>query len=206
MCFGFVGSVMAQQSVAKKSFCDPGKLSAQTGELTFEERACWYEARLTKPSLALRGALVAGFGQWRNNPRVFHESASEFGYRFAVFYARRSAQSAGELLAGYLNHEDPRPHVSREHGTWNRARSALLSVVQTKDADGDTRLALSPIAGAFGSGMVGVACYRMNNSATDGLSRSGIVYGTYFGRALWREFKPDLTTMAFRLLRQKKPY
>ena len=205
VCFEFIGLVKAQQTEVKKSLCDPWKFQAPAGAMTFRDRTCWYEARLAKPSLALRGAMVAGFGQWRNNPRVFHESAGEFGYRFAVFYARRSAQSGGELIAGYLHHEDPRPRVSQEHGVWNRARSAVLSVLATSDADGGARIALAPIAGAFSSGMMSVPCYRMNNSAADGLRRSGFVYGMYFGTALLREFKPDLTVMAFRLLRQKRP-
>lgn len=156
--------------------------------------------------MALHAAAVAGFGQWRNNPQVFHEEPSEFAHRFAVFYARRTAQNAGELLAGYLNHEDPRPRISQEHGFWNRTRSTLLSVIQTKDADGNIRPALAPIAGAFGSGMVGVACYEKDNNAANGFRRTGIVYSTYFANALFHEFKPDLTTFAYRLVRQKRPY
>ena len=148
VCFGLAGAIGAQQP------------SCDAQDFSFKERACSQATRLLKPSLALRGALVAGFGQWRNNPQVFHEEPSEFAHRFAVFYARHTAQNAGELIAGYLNHEDPRPRISQEHGVWNRTRSALLSVVQTKDTNGGMRVSLAPVAGAFGSGMVGVACYE----------------------------------------------
>jgi hypothetical protein len=180
--------------------------SCAAEDFSFKSRACVEAARLAKPSLALRGAFVAGFGQWRNNPEVFHEQPSEFARRFAVFYARHTAQNAGELIAGYLNHEDPRPHLSQEHGVWNRTRSALLSVVQTKDTDGSMRIALAPVAGAFGSGMVGAACYQRNNTAAAGFERTGIVYGGYFARAVFREFKPDLSHFAYRLLPQTRPY
>ena len=194
VCLGGAQTVTAQQ------------LSCNAEDFSFKARTCSQAARLLKPSLALRGALVAGFGQWRNNPEVFHEEPSEFAHRFAVFYARHTAQNAGELIAGYLNHEDPRPHLSQEHGVWNRTRSALLGVVRTQDTDGGMRLSLAPIAGAFGSGMVGLACYERNNNAAAGFQRTGIVYGSYFARAIFREFKPDLSTFASRLLRQKRPY
>jgi hypothetical protein len=179
--------------------------SCAAEDFSFKSRACLEAVRLAKPSLALRGALIAGFGQWRNNPEVFHQQKSEFAHRLAVFYARHAAQDAGELIAGYLNHEDPRPHLSQEHGVWNRTRSALLSVVQTKDTDGNMRIALAPVAGAFGSGMVGAAFYSRNNTAATGFERTGIVYGGYFARAVFREFKPDLSHFAYRLLRQKRP-
>jgi hypothetical protein len=191
---GLAGAIGAQQP------------SCATQDFSFKERACAQAARLLKPALALRGAMVAGFGQWRNNPEVLHDEPSEFAHRFAVFYARHTAQNAGELIAGYLNHEDPRPRISQEHGVWNRTRSALISVIQTKGTDGSMRVSLAPIAGAFGSGMVGVACYEKNNNATAGFERTGMVYGGYFARAVFREFKPDLSTLAYRLLRQKKPY
>jgi hypothetical protein len=192
-------SVLAQAIAAQQPSC-------RDGDFSFKSRACVEATRLAKPSLALRGAFMAGFGQWRNNPEVFHQQRSEFAHRFAVFYARHTAQNAGELIAGYLNHEDPGPRVSQEHGVWNRTRSALLSVVQTKDTDGRMRIALAPVAGAFGSGMVGVACYRGNNNAAAGFERTGIVYGGYFAQAIFREFKPDLSQFAYRRLRQKRPY
>lgn len=192
---GLAGTLAAQQ------------LSCVIQDFSFKSRACFQTSRLLKPSLALRGALVAGFGQWRNNPEIFHEEKpGEFAHRFGAFYARHTAQNAGELIAGYLNHEDPTPHPSQEQGVWRRTRSALLSVVQTKDTGGNMRISLAPVAGAFGSGMVGAACYERNNNAAYGFERSGIVYGSYFARAIFREFKPDLSTFASRLLRQKRPY
>src|SRR5690242_19506702 len=119
---GFFAAVLClalvQAAAAQQPFC-------RDGDFSFKSRACVEATRLAKPSLALRGAFMAGFGQWRNNPEAFHQQRSQFAYRFAVFYARHTAQNAGELIAGYLHHEDPTPHVSHEHGVWNRTRSAL---------------------------------------------------------------------------------
>jgi hypothetical protein len=147
--------------------------------------------------MAMRGAAVAGLGEW-------HNDQESFGHRYASFYARHSARAAGELVAGYLNHEDPRPHISLEHGNWNRTRSALLSVVRVQDANGHSRPALAPIAGSFGSGLVGMALSPNRNDWHDGFARTGLTYGTYFASAVAREFKPDLSTLATRLLHKKK--
>jgi hypothetical protein len=173
--------------------------------LTLGQRACFYGAKLTKPSLLLQGAFAAGFGQLRNNPEILHENIQDFGHRFGVFYARRGAQNGAEFLAGYLNHEDPRPHISDQHGFWNRTRAAMLTVVEVKDTNGDTRPAFGPAAGALASGLVSVACYQRHNTMADGLMRSGFVYGGYFGTAILREFKPDLSYLAYRLRHKHKP-
>jgi hypothetical protein len=160
---------------------------------------------LSRPSLLLRGAFAAGFGQWRNNPEILHENADDFAHRFGVFYARRGAQSGAEFLVGYLNHEDPRPHLSNQHGVWNRTRAAILSVLEVSGTNGETRPAFAPAAGALASGLVSVAGYQQHNSMRDGLMRSGFVYGGDFGTAILREFKPDLSNLAFRLMHKRKP-
>ncbi len=140
----------------------------------------------------------------RNSPHVPGEDWNEFGHRFGVFYARRGGQDTGELLAGYLNHEDPRPRISSEHGVWNRTRAAILSVLVVSDQEGNVRPAFAPIAGALGSGMMGMAFYRRNNGLGDGFKGTGISYSTYFATALVREFHPDLSLLASHLLHKKK--
>ncbi|MGA8027425.1 MAG: hypothetical protein WB992_09780 [Bryobacteraceae bacterium] len=122
----------------------------------------------------------------------------DFAHRVGVFYARHAAQNTGEFLGAYLNHEDPRPHLSTEHGFWKRTRSALLSVVAVKDVDGYSRPAIAPLAGAFGSGLAGMACYRNRDSMADGFRSSGLSYGGYFATAVAREFRPDILTLLSR--------
>jgi hypothetical protein len=107
------------------------------------------------------------------------------------------------MLAGYLGHEDPRIRPALEHGTWNRTKAALASVLITRDSEGAGRLALAPIGGSLGSGMMSMGFYRKNNTFGDGLERSAITYCTYFARALGREYKPDLIILAARLRHKK---
>ena len=209
-CFAMAGSGMAQEapfsasSVAQNApACDSFTLQT-TIQLSFHQRVCWYRNRLISPSTAMKGAFIAGFGQWRNSPWVKHEDADDFGARYGLFYVRRAGQSTGELLAGYFHNEDPRPHASGEHGVWRRSRAALLSVLITPAEDGGNRPALIPVAGALGSGMTGLAYYR---GAQDPFNRAlrgaGFSYTTYFGNALLREFQPDVSAFTTRLLHKK---
>ena len=126
-------------------------------------------------------------------------------HRFAAFYARHSAQATGELLVGYLHHENPLKQPSGLHGNWRRIGAAMLSVVETTDPDGSVRPAFAPIAGAFSSGMTGIALYRYpGQTAFDvGLKHSAGVYSGYFVTAIFREFKPELTSLAYRATRHR---
>lgn len=193
----------AALSAASSTVCQVQQLQNDP-KLGFEQRICFYGAKYLTPRFALRGALVASFGQLRNSPNVPREDMDDISRRFGIFYARHAGESAGKLLVGYLNHEDPRPQISTEHGFWKRTHAAMLSVMEVRDVDGTARPALAPVAGALGSGLVGAACYRTHNSLGYGFLRSGLVYGSYFGAAWAREFKPELTMFANRLLRKKK--
>lgn len=184
--------------------CNPLELQS-AGRLTFRQEACFYAARLYRPSVFARAALSAAWSDVRNSPHLSDSDGIDgFARRLGVFYARRASQSSGEFLAGYLNHEDPRYHASLAHGFRNRAKAAFLSVLVATNADGVSRPALSPVAGAFGSGLMSVACYRTHNTWDDGFRRTGISYGGYFGTAFMREFQPDLSAYASRLLHRHK--
>lgn len=134
-----------------------------------------------------------------------NENIDDLSQRFGAFYVRHTAQSAGELMAGYFHREDPRPHASGQHGFWNRTRAAFMGVLVSPDADGNSRVALTPIAGALGAGFAGMAVSERHDHLADGLRRSAFSYGGYFGTAMMREFQPDLSNLASRLLHKKKP-
>lgn len=182
--------------------CDAIEIAAAK-TLTLHQRACYYGNKLVSPSGVAHAAFSSAYSQWRNAPYVHHQDMDDFGQRFATFYARRAARDAGELIAGYLNHEDPRPRLSNKSGFWNRTGSALRSAVLVGDESGPTRPALSPLAGAFASGFVSANWYRNHNVAEEGLKRSGISYSAYFGSAVLREFKPDLAAFGSRLLHRR---
>jgi hypothetical protein len=188
--------------VPKVSVCSV-YLLANSETLTLRQRSCYYGARLISRSAILTTAFAAGISQWRNSPYEAHQDSGDYAHRFAARYASRAAKNGSELLVGYLNHEDPRLRSSRATGAWNRTRSALLSVVVIKDEDGNSRPALSPVAGAFGSGFVGALCYKTNSTAEDGFRRTGISYSGYFMKAIFNEFHPDILAFASRLRHRK---
>jgi hypothetical protein len=176
----------------------------QPAQLTFKERACYFGNQFSAPSGLARALFFSGFEQLRNTPSVERQdnAGEEFAHRFAAFYERRAAKNMGEFLAGSLNHEDPRYRPSNLHGTWARTRYALRSVVETTNENG-TRVSLGPIAGSLGSGFVGMAVYRYHNGVDDAFRRTGTSYGCYFLTAVLREFAPDLTVKANRLLHRR---
>lgn len=185
-------------SPGRLSLCNSDQLQ-DAQQLTFRQRACWSGSKLLSPGAAARAALSSAIGQWRNAPYIKGQDGDDYTHRFAVFYIRRSARETGELLAAYLNHEDPRPHTSRETVFGKRVRSALLSVLVVRGEEGD-RPALAPVAGSLASGFAGAASYEEHTSTRYALEGAGIAYGGYFGRALYQEFRPDLRFLVGRIL------
>ncbi|MFL6462823.1 MAG: hypothetical protein ACJ73N_00245 [Bryobacteraceae bacterium] len=198
-----VVSLSGGNAEEKSNSCKPLELLTAK-ELTFHQRTCFYGQKLLSKGMLGRATLFNGFAQFRNSPDMKDDGLNEFARRFSIYYARRTAQSTGELLAGYLNHEDPRFRLSQEHGFWKRTRSAIANVLVTTNQDGNSRPALAPIAGAFGSGLVGVACYRTNNTWEDGFRRTGFSYSTYFATALFREFQPELSSYASHFFHKRR--
>lgn len=178
-------------------------LLAHSEDLTLRQRSCYYGERLISRSAIFTTAFASGISQLRNSPHEDHQDTGDYAHRSAARYASRAAMSGSELLLGYLHREDPRPRSSKATGAWNRTHSALLSVVVIKDEDGNSRPALSPVAGAFGSAFVGALCYKSNNTAEDGLRRTGISYSGYFMKAILNEFRPDISAYVSRLRHRK---
>src|SRR5689334_16617220 len=102
-------------SIHPEQTCNRRELQAAS-ELTFRQQACYYEQRLAARSMLFRAVAVSELGTLRNAPYATEDGFGDFGRRFGIFYAQRSARYASEMFAGYLNHEDPRFHPSRQEG------------------------------------------------------------------------------------------
>lgn len=192
------GFPLLSASPGRLSLCNSDQFQ-HSRRLTFRQRACWYGSELVSPRAAARAAISSGMGQWRNAPYVRGQDGDDYTHRFASYYITRASRETGELFAGYLHHEDPRPHPSGETVFEKRMRSALLSVLVVRGQDGD-RPALAPIVGSLASGFAGAACYRDHTGARYALEGTGISYGGYFGRALYQEFRPDIQFVVRRML------
>jgi len=188
----FAAATAAQAQTA----CNPWKIQTFSTDLTLEQRLCFGLSEMASPSLGLGAAFLAGYSQWRNSPHMNKTDDDDIAVRFEHLYERRAARLTGEILVGYLHHEDPRQHLSHQTGNLRRTRAALLSVLISPDADGNARLALAPIAGSFGSGLTSMALYQRQNSLDWGLERTGLAYARYFARAVVHEFSPELWSLA----------
>ncbi len=206
----FAGSAVAQvvapplfgPSLGKFSLCNSEKLIAAK-QLTFAQRTCWYGSELISPWAAVRAGFSSGLGQWRNDPNGTGRDMDDYARRFTVYYAKRTARETGELIAGYFNNEDPRLHVSGQTAVGKRVQSALLSVLIVTGEEG-SRPALGPIAGALGSTFAGVALYRNHTGVGYAFRGAGLSYGSYFGKALYHEFRPDISFFVNRMLRKTR--
>jgi hypothetical protein len=189
---------------ANPSSCDAMALQHAT-TLTFHQKTCFYGARVFSSSAVYRAAFFSGIAQWRNSAHERDRDMVTYGHLFSTRLAQNLAKNTGEYLVGSLNREDPRSHRSGERGFWRRTRYALLNTVMTQTDDGHRRPAFSHMAGALSSGFLGEACYPSwhGDGIAGSFRRSGLAYGGYFGRALFNEFRPELRTAAFRILRKR---
>ncbi len=184
--------------------CNPYRLQSDAS-LTFKQRACYYKNQLIAPSFVLQAGVMSAFAELRMSGRPGHKDNEDYPEHFANYYARHAAQDAGELVAGFLHHEDMRPHrPSNQQGFARRTGSAFMSVLTSRDANGGTTMAFAPIAGSLSSGMVSTVLSSRTTTLAGGFEHSGFVYSTYFIKALVQEFKPELSSYTHRLLHHGK--
>ncbi len=170
--------------------------------LNLKQRGCYFARQLFSPQFAASTGFMTVMGQSMNSPFIRHERWSKFPHRFEIYYARHAAMDAGEYLAGYLHHEDPRLHRSSETGFWRRAGAALLSVVDSPDENGHWRPAYAPVAGSLSSAFTGTLLYRHSETLPTTMDKAGGTYAFYFVRAIFWEFKPDIVAMIRRTFHQ----
>ena len=200
-----VSGVTAPDTSSSKnelSACNRYRLQADPS-LSFKQRLCFAVDPLITPQFALTAAVMTGFSELRNSERLKGKPMSNYPVRFADYYARHSAQAAGEMVVGYLHHEDPRVRTSTQRGFLRRTGAAFSSVFVARDSDGNSEIALAPMAGSLSSGFVAMEVGTRNDNVAGALRRSGFVYSTYFMKALVREYKPEITELTRHLLHRQ---
>jgi hypothetical protein len=187
-------------TAASTATCNPWKPQVFSTNLSFAERSCLGFSELVSPSVFLAAGMLSGYARFHMVPH--HNESYSIAERFEHVYERKAARITGEVLVGYLHHEDPRPHFSGKQGAWRRTGAALWSVLDSPDQNGKGRLALAPLAGSLGSGLSTMALYQHQNSFGYGLERSGFIYSHYFIGAVFHEFSPELWSLAPRFIRK----
>jgi hypothetical protein len=183
--------------------CNPWVIQALPTEISFRQRVCLGIAEIASPGLALGSGFVAGLSQWRNSPKINPRDGDDYAVRYEHIYERQMSRIMAQVLVGAMRHEDPRYHPSKEKAAWRRIGSAFLSVVDSPGENGEFRPALAPLAGSLGSGLTSIALYQRQNDVSAGLRRSGLVYSTYFVKALFHEFSPELWSLTPGFVRKR---
>jgi hypothetical protein len=188
----------AHSTVSDNTSCSTFALQSASS-LNLKQRGCYFVRQVFSPQFAASTGFMTVVDQSLNSPFVKHERWSKFPHRFEIFYARHAAQDAAEYLVGYLHHEDPRLHRSRETGVWKRTGAALLSVVTSPGEDGNLRPAFAPMAGSLSSAFVGTMMYRHSETLPTTMIKAAGMYGFYFARSVFNEFRPDLHSMLHKM-------
>jgi len=131
------------------------------------------------------------------------QGAKGFSKRFGTRVAQSMTKGTGQALVGALFREDPRFYVSRKDGFWPRFGFALTHTLIVKNDSGHEQLSAGRLAGAFGSGFVGMAWTPGPINTTDNaLVRTGTAMGGVLAGSLWKEFQPDIMKLASSIFRR----
>jgi hypothetical protein len=187
--------------------CNSYTLKVQD-HLSFEQKTCyWAKDRL------LTGSAV--FGAWffsmvpAAGPSVGNYT---FPQKFGTKYAQSASKSTAEYLIGGLAHEDPRDErtdaaglcgqrLRSTRGIGVRLGQSILRTVWTTRDSGRCGIAYSRFGGALASGFVGMAWYPDPiNTPGAALKRSATAFGGSIGASVFREFRPDLTRLANKIV------
>lgn len=204
---------------------NPYRMEQQAAPLSFRQKSAYFaQNKIFSASSAFSAALLASIAQARHDPPQWPQGAEGFGYRFGTRYTQTLTKNVAEFLFGFK--EDPRPNAPPQpmvlkNGVWvnnpnahahrqpgekipKRLGRALLGVVWTHYDSGRDFVAFSRVAGAFASGVVGMAWSPepTNNWGQVGI-RTASAFGGYAGGAIFHEFQPDLTRLLSRITGQK---
>lgn len=163
---------------------------------------CYETGRVLSTSAMIWAFTGASYMELHPQRRGYDADAVPFERHLEYYYSRRTAASFGEMLGGYLNHEPIEHAASGKATLWGRAHYAIMSVLTVPESGGGSRIAISPITGSLASGFITMECCTWRQTPAMALRRSGFTYAGYFGTALLREFKPDLTSFLRRKFRR----
>lgn len=133
-------------------------------------------------------------------PREWRQGFAGFARNYGDFMASWTAVQGGKFVAASILHEDPRYYPSRSRNFFARSLNAVRSVVVGRGDNGNARLALANLAGAFAGGFVGNA-YLPDPyaNASHGLRRSALSLAGFASSNLADEFYPEIRKIARKL-------
>ena len=133
-------------------------------------------------------------------PREWRQGFAGFARNYGDFMASWTAVQGGKFVVASIVHEDPRYYPSRSKNFFARSLNAVRSAVVDRGDNGNSRLALANLAGAFAGGFVGNA-YLPDPYAnvSHGLRRSALGLTGFVTSNLADEFRPEIRKIARKL-------
>jgi hypothetical protein len=135
----------------------------------------------------------AAYDQWVNNPPEWGQVVQGFNRRLASGFARDILAHSLRAGSAAADHEDPRYSFSKMHGTWPRARYALIHTFEPPLDGGGKTLAFATIVGNYGAAFISNAWYPSPyNSVGHALDRGTSSMAICILVNELREFSPDV--------------
>jgi hypothetical protein len=126
-------------------------------------------------------------------PREWRQGLPAFGRNYGDFMASWVAVQGGKFTVAALTHEDPRYFRSRSKNFFARCINAARYAVIDRGDNGNPRLALANISGAFSGGFVGNGYLPDPYANTShALTRSALALGGFATSNLADEFRPEI--------------
>lgn len=176
------------------------------------DKVCYWWTHSFNAPMVSGAAFNAAMDQWVKNSTndEWGQGFAGFGRRFGTRLTQSMAKGTGQALGGLLLKEDPRLYASHRKGFGPRLAFALTRTFIVRvncdpelGASCKERLSIGRLGGAFASGFVGMAWTPDRiNTTNRALVRSGTAMTGVMLGSLWKEFQPDITKLASRIVRR----
>jgi hypothetical protein len=126
-------------------------------------------------------------------PREWRQGMAAFGRNYGDFMGSWAAVQGGKFTVAAITHEDPRYFPSHSKNFFVRCFHAAKFAVIDRGDNGNPRLALANISGAFSGGFVGNGYLPDPYANTShALTRSALALSGFATSNLADEFRPEI--------------
>lgn len=157
--------------------------------LTDDQMFHKYVVSTVGPPGLIGAAAAAGYEQYQNYPKEWHQTASGFGKRFASAYAAGAIGNSTKYAIAHVMHQDPSFATCRCTGFNHRMAHAVTSIFTARTRSGREVFSPATIAGYTAEHMIPAALwFPPNRFRTEGLGLLAASIGSKIGVNILREF------------------
>ncbi len=182
-----------EKSVDPPALIGPASQVSPLPPLTMGKRVKIYAWEACGPQTFAGVALSAAFDQWRNEPPEWRQGGEGFGRRYGSWFGRNAIKETIQFGVAAVDGEDTRYRPSRRKDLLGRSYDAAVQTMFPYTTRGGRTLAVSRLAGAFGSGFISDAWYPDSRTNPGDAAARGatLLSGDVLNNLLY-EFWPDI--------------